>query len=123
VYSILFAGDECGGLPAGFGGPRIGMGWLGGSSGHRRYPQQQSVDQKTVLDRLSRETGAHMYEVSKKESIDEIYARTEEELRHQYIIGYSPDRANPGTSYHKIHLTTKQRDLVVQTRDGYYSDK
>ena len=31
--------------------------------------------------------------------------------------------ANPGAGYHKIHLTVKQKDMVVQTRDGYYSDK
>lgn len=129
VYSILFSGDEGRG---GFGGPRMGgggmgrgggMGWPGGGGGHQRYPQEESVDGKKVLERLSRETGAHMYEVSKKESIEEIYSRIEEELRNQYSIGYTPDRANPGTGYHKIHLTATQKDLVVQTRDGYYSDK
>jgi VWFA-related protein len=99
------------------------MGWPGGGGGHQKYPQEESVDGKKVLERLSRETGAHMYEVSKKESIEEIYSRIEEELRNQYSIGYTPDRANPGTGYHKIHLTAKQKDLVVQTRDGYYSNK
>ena len=106
----------------GMGWPVAG-GWPGGGGGRRRYPQEESVDGKKVLERLSRETGAHMYEVSKKESIEEIYARIEEELRHQYSIGYTPDRANPGAGYHKIHLAAKQKDLVVQTRDGYYSDK
>lgn len=133
VYSILFSGQEGGGGRGGFGGPRMGGGgggspgggggWPGGGGGHRRYPQEESVDGKKVLERLSRETGAHMYEVSKKESIEEIYARIEEELRHQYSIGYTPDRPNPGAGYHKIHLAAKQKDLVVQSRDGYYSDK
>ena len=126
VYSILFSGQEGGGGRGGFGGPRMGgggMGWPGGGGGRRRYPQEESVDGKKVLERLSRETGAHMYEVSKKESMEEIYARIEEELRHQYSIGYTPDRPNPGAGYHKIHLAAKQKDLVVQTRDGYYSDK
>jgi VWFA-related protein len=128
VYSILFSGTEGGGGRGGFGGPRIGMGgggggWPGGGGEHRRYPQGESVDGKKVLERLSRETGAHMYEVSKKESIEEIYARIEEELRHQYSIGYTPDRADPGAGYHKIRLVANQKDLVVQARDGYYSDK
>jgi VWFA-related protein len=130
VYSIYFAGSEGGGgNRGGFGGPRMGGGgmgggWPGGGGGGRhRYPQEESVDGKKVLERLSRETGAHMYEVTKKESIEEIYARIEEELRHQYSIGYTPDRANAGPGYHKIHLATKQKDLIVQTRDGYYSDK
>ena len=133
VYSILFSGQEGGGGRGGFGGPRMGGGgggwpgggggWPGGGGGRRGYPREESVDGKKVLERLSRETGAHMYEVSKKESIEEIYARIEEELRHQYSIGYTPDRRNPGAGYHKIHLAAKQKDLVVQSRDGYYSDK
>ena len=62
-----------------------------------------------------------MYEVSKKESIDEIYARIEEELRHQYSIGYTPDKPEPG--YHKIRLAMKNKDLTVQARDGYYANR
>ncbi len=130
VYSIYFTGSEGGGFGrgGGFGGPRMGGGgmgggWPGGGGGRHRYPQEESVDGKKILERLSRETGGHMFEVTKKESIEEIYARIEEELRHQYSIGYTPDRANPGAGYHKIHLTVKQKDMVVQTRDGYYSDK
>ncbi len=120
VYSILFAGDE--GAGGGGFGPRIGMGgpggWPGGGRG-QRFPREEHPDGKKVLVRLSEETGARMFEVSKKESIEEIYARIEEELRHQYSIGYTPDHSESG--YHKIHLTTKQKDLVVQARDGYYS--
>ena len=72
-----------------------------------------------VLERLSQETGGRMFEVSKKESVDEIYARIEEDLRHQYSLGYTPDK--PESGYHKIHLATKNKDLVVQARDGYYA--
>jgi VWFA-related protein len=130
VYSIYFSGGEGGDgrRGGGFGGPRLGGpggGWPGGGGGggHRRFPQEERPDGKKVLDRLSKETGAHMYEVSKKDTIDDIYSRIEEELRHEYSIGYTPDRANPGAGYHKIHLATKNKDLVVQTREGYYSDK
>ncbi len=123
VYSILFEGEEPGGH-GGFGGPRIGMGgpggWPGGGSG-RRSSREERPDGKKVLEQLSRETGGQMFQVSKKESIDEIYARIEEELRHQYSIGYTPD--HPESGYHKIHLSTKNKDLIVQARDGYYSNR
>jgi VWFA-related protein len=66
-------------------------------------------------------TGSRLIEVSKKQSIDQIYASIEEELRNQYSLGYSPDKADAAPGYHKIHLTTTQKDLVVQARDGYYS--
>ncbi|MBZ5566650.1 MAG: VWA domain-containing protein [Acidobacteriia bacterium] len=117
VYSILFADEE--GYGGGWGRIGGGMGRRGG--GYPRYPQPQSstADGKKVLERISRETGAHLFEVSKKLPINEIYARIQEELRNQYSLGYTPDRIEGG--YHKIHLATKQKDLIVQARDGYYA--
>ena len=119
VYSILFADEQQFQSPyGGFGGP--GMGRRGG--GGHRYPQEDRVDGKKILDRISRETGGRLYEVSKKQPIDQIYTSIAEELRNQYSLGYTPGPdAAPG--YHKIHLTTKQKDMTVQARDGYYSEK
>jgi VWFA-related protein len=77
-------------------------------------------DGKKLLQQISNETGGRLFEVSKKETVDKIYAQIEEELRNQYSIGYPPDK-NAGAGYHKIQLTTKQKDLIVQARDGYYS--
>ena len=132
VYSILFAGEEPHGNRGGFGGPRMGGGWPGGGGGGwpggggggggRRgggYPSEERPDGKKVLTQLSQETGGQMYEVTKKESIDEIYARIEDGLRHQYVLGYTPDKPEPG--YHKIHVTVKNKDLAVQARESYYA--
>jgi VWFA-related protein len=44
----------------------------------------------------------------------------EEDLRNQYSLAYTPEK-NEGPGYHKISLTTKQKDLLVQARDGYYA--
>jgi VWFA-related protein len=129
VYSILFKDDERQG-GGGFGGPRIGMGGggMGGGMGRRGggggYPRSEPrPDGKKVLERISKETGGRMFEVSKKDPIDQIYDQIEEELRSQYSLGYTPDRAaDAGPLYRKIQLTTKQNGLVVQTRDGYYAD-
>ena len=133
IYSILFSGDEGGGRRGGFGGPRIGLGgpggggggggWGGGGGGgQRRFPREEGADGKKVLDQLSRETGGHLFEVSGKESIDEIYARIEEELRNQYSLAYTPNPPDNDSGYHKITLTAKPKDLKVQARDGYYSE-
>jgi hypothetical protein len=148
VYSILFA-DKDAYNNGGFGGPRMGGGgpwgghrggypgggypgggggYPGGGGGYPgggggRYPQQSHADGKKVLQRLSQETGGRFFEVSKKEPIEDIYKQISEELRNQYSIGYTPDRASTSNGdYHKIHLTTTQKDTSVQTRDGYYSD-
>jgi len=122
VYSIYFTGEEGGGgfgRGGGFGGPRLGGGGLGG--GRHRFPQEERPDGKKVLQRISQETGGHFFEVTKKDPIDQIYSEIEQELRNQYSLGFTPDNSDSG--YHKIHLATKQKDQVVQARDGFYGDR
>ncbi len=126
VYSILFSDKEAygnGGYGGHMGGMGGGMGRHGGMGrgGPMGYPQESHPDGKKVLEQISKETGGRFFEVSKKQSIDQIYASIEEELRNQYSLGYTPDKADATPGYHKINLTTTQKDLVVQTRDGYYS--
>jgi VWFA-related protein len=75
---------------------------------------------KKVLDQISRETGGALFEVSKKQTLAKVYDEIDQDLRHQYSLGYSPDRADDARGYHKIHLATKQKGLTVQTREGYY---
>jgi VWFA-related protein len=127
AYSILFSDKDAygGGYGGHMGGMGGGVGRHGGGGmgrgGPRGYPQQSHPDGKKVLEQISKETGGRFFEVSKKQSIDEIYASIEEELRNQYSLGYTPDKADAAPGYHKIQLTTMQKDVVVQTRDGYYS--
>jgi len=116
VYSILFKDEEH--LGGGFGG-YPGMGRHGGGPG--RYPQEAYPDGKKILEQMSRETGGRLFEVSGKQPVERIYAQIEEELRNQYSLGYTPDRTDPGAGYHKISLKTKQKDLVVEAREGYYA--
>jgi VWFA-related protein len=122
VYSILFADEPHMQNPFGGFGGGPGMGRHGGGGGGNRYPQGDRTDGKKILDRISRETGGRMFEVSKKQTVDQIYASISEELRSQYSLGYPPG-PDVAPGYHKIHLTTKQKDMTVQARDGYYSDR
>ncbi len=117
IYSILFADKEGYGNGGNYGGPRMGGGGMGG---HHRYPQESRPDGKKILQQISKETGGRFFEVSKKEAIDDIYAQIDEELRNQYALGYTPDKPDTAPGYHKIQLTTKNKDQVVQTREGFY---
>ena len=55
----------------------------------------------------------------------EVYDSIVEELRTQYNMGYTPDKDSAATGYHHIQLQVKRKDkdLSVQTRDGYYADR
>jgi VWFA-related protein len=122
IYSILFADEEGNSRPGGFsmGGPGGMHGGMGGHGGGGRYPpQEQRPDGKKILEQISKETGGRLFKVSKKETVEAIYAQIEEELRNQYSLAYTPDKGNT-VGYHKIHLAAKPKDLVVQARDGYY---
>jgi VWFA-related protein len=122
VYSIYFHDEE----GSGYGHPSMGMrGPYGGGGGRHgggggRYPQEERPDGKKILQQISKETGGRFFEVSKKETVDKIYAEIEEELRSQYSLGYTPDK-DTGAGYHKIVVTVKDKELGVQARDGYYS--
>ena len=111
VYCILFKDDESYGGGGGFGRPSIGFpggGYPGGRRGGQRYPTEPRPDGKKILERISKETGGRLFEVSKKQPIDQIYSEITEELRNQYNLGYTPDReAGTNSSYHKIQLSAK----------------
>jgi VWFA-related protein len=113
VYSILFSDEE-----AYHHFDAHGMGPYGGHGG--RSPAQERPDGKKILEQISKQTGGRLFEVSKKEPVEKIYADIEEELRNQYGLGYTPEK-NQASGYHKIHLSTHNKDLKVQARDGYYS--
>jgi VWFA-related protein len=127
VYSILFKDNEDHQSRGGFSGPGMGRGGMGGGGmgrhgGGQRYPQENRPDGKKILERISRETGGRFFEVTKKETTDDIYATIQEELRGQYSLGYTPEKTESASGYHKILLQAKQKDLAVQTREGYYAE-
>ncbi len=141
VYSIYYSDPEAygnqhfghtGGMGGGMGRP--GGGWPGGGGGYpggpgggggtgRPQQREEHPDGKKVLQRMSRETGGRFFEVTKKDPINKIYDQIGEELRNQYSIGYTPDKAVAGNGYHKILLETTNKDLIVQAREGYYEQQ
>ena len=129
VYSILFTDEEPNGGGGyghhGMGGGMGGMGGMGGGMGRHGggypRPQESRPDGKKILEKLSKDTGGRFFEASKKHPIDETFSQIQEELRSQYSLGYTPDPPDAGAGYHKINVTVKKKDLIVQARDGYYS--
>jgi len=144
IYSIYFADNRRderndgqrpgggqgrgGGWPGGGGGgwPGGGGGYPGGGGGGRRGGGQKPVekprtDGKKILERISKETGGRFFEVSKKQSVGEIYTSIVEELRTQYSMGFTPDKDSAADGYHHLKLEVKRKEVTVQTREGYYA--
>ena len=120
VYSILFADEEgAGGMGRGMGG---GMGRHGGMGRGGGVPPRsmERPDGKKILQQISRETGGGFFEVSKKHPIEGIYDDIQEELRNQFNLGYTPDPPGTAGAFRRISVSVTQKDLVVQSRAGYY---
>lgn len=113
VYSILFEDPDSTFRGGGFGGGRGGWGRPPMGGGER-------PDGRKVLQQISRETGGRFFEVSRRLPIGKVFEAIEEDLRNQYSLGYTPERADSNAEYRRIHLTTKQKNYTVQTREGYY---
>ena len=143
IYAIYFKGEEHsggggnrgGGFPGGGGRgggigfpgggyPGGGGGGRGGGGGNRGGGNENRVDGKKILERMAGETGGRLFEVTKKQSVDAIYTEIAEELRSQYRLGYTPDAEAASDGYHQIALMIpKDKNLKIQTRDGYYTGK
>ncbi len=78
-------------------------------------------DGRSILQRLSKETGASYWEVSKKHGIEDIYQSIEEELRSQYSMGFVSDQPPEISEFRNLKLATKTKGLAVQTRERYWA--
>jgi VWFA-related protein len=120
VYSILFSDREGNGQQS-----RMTLGGMGmgGRRGRGGPMNAEHPDGKKILQQISRETGGGFFEVTKKEPIDSIYKTVQDELRHQYSIGYISDQDPSGTGFRHLTLTAKNnKSLTVQAPEGYYPD-
>jgi VWFA-related protein len=99
VYSILFSDSGYPAPPFGFGG----------------------LDGRTVLQRLSKETGGSFFEVSKKQGIEQIYDAIQAEMRSQYNLGFISDRPTEISEFRTLKVSTKEKGLTVQARERYWA--
>ena len=76
-----------------------------------------------ILQRLSRETGGGFFEVTKKQSIDQIFQVIQAELRGQYSLGYVSDVPVRISEFRKLQLAVKPKGLTVQARDRYWAQR
>ena len=73
--------------------------------------------------RLAKETGGSFFQVSKKQSIEQIYGIIEQELRSQYNLGFVSDQPVRVSEFRTLQLGVKRKDLIVQARDRYWAQR
>jgi VWFA-related protein len=92
---------------------------------HQMYYQSGGfyVPSDGALKKMSEETGGRMFRVDRKHTLADIFSQLEQELRTQYSIAYTPANPNKDGSFRKIEIKTKDKNLKVQARRGYYATK
>jgi len=76
---------------------------------------------ESALKQMSEETGGRLFTVGGRNTLDAIFGQIQEEMRTQYLIGYTPTNSNKDGSFRKIDLKTHDKDFKVQVRKGYYA--
>jgi VWFA-related protein len=73
------------------------------------------------LRKMSEETGGHVFSVSSKHPLNEIFKEIQDEMRNQYSIGYVSTNSKKDGTFRRIEIKTNQNEYRVQARNGYYA--
>jgi VWFA-related protein len=74
-----------------------------------------------VLEKLSNQTGGRMIRASRQKDLAEAFQEIAEELRTQYLLGYTPTNTQRDGSFRKIRVQVRDNHYKVQARRGYYA--
>ncbi|HVY94632.1 MAG TPA: VWA domain-containing protein [Bryobacteraceae bacterium] len=74
-----------------------------------------------ALKQMAEETGGRVFRVSGKETLPKIFDEIQQEMRTQYLLGYTPTNDKKDGTFRKIDLRTHEKDQKVQVRKGYYA--
>jgi VWFA-related protein len=75
----------------------------------------------SALRKLSEDTGGRVIEVNRAKDTGAAFEQIANELRTQYLLGYTPTNTKLDGAYRRIQVKVRQGDCKVQTRRGYYA--
>jgi Ca-activated chloride channel homolog len=75
-----------------------------------------------VLQLYADQTGGALFVVKDPDEMKEAVAKISTDLRHQYLIGYSPGLARWDGQFRSVQLATRSGRYFVRTRKGYYAN-
>jgi Ca-activated chloride channel homolog len=97
------------------------MGIYDSEEQRKRTPEEKNGPR--LLGELSEESGGKHFSVDNLNDLPAISAQIGEELRSQYILGYSTPNPERDGKYHQIKLTlvSSPQELEVRYRRGYFA--
>jgi VWFA-related protein len=77
----------------------------------------------SALRKMSEETGGRVFRVDRKHTLPEVFKELQDEMRSQYAITYTPSDERRDGGFRHVDLRTKDHNLKVQARKGYYASQ
>ncbi len=82
-------------------------------------PAETALRKSELLRRIANETGGRLFPVHDESDLARVVSDLEQQLDHQYLIGYYPAVGNPN-GFQAIELEVDRKRWDVRTRSGYY---
>ena len=79
------------------------------------------IEARSKLKDLADQTGGRYFSASKATALEGVYGKIADELRNQYYVTYASENETFDGRWVPIRIETKQKDLDVRSRKGYYA--
>ena len=88
-------------------------------------PTEEEVNGPTLLHEVCESTGGRLFRVMDMQDLSDIATRISEELRNEYVIGYTPSDKRRDGQWRKLRVKLMEPPglppLTVHSREGYYA--
>ena len=84
-------------------------------------PSPEAGTNAEILKLIASETGGNFFWIDDPDDLKEAIHSVEEDLRSEYVLGYTPPRTACDGSFRKIDLKLSKDRYRIRTRKGYVS--
>jgi VWFA-related protein len=82
-----------------------------------------SLKGELLLRRIAERTGGKAFFPSREEQVPDIHGAIMADVFSRYLLTYTPRNQEPDGAYRTIRVTTRDPDLRIKARAGYYAPK
>jgi Ca-activated chloride channel homolog len=82
-----------------------------------------SLKGERFLRQLAADGGGRAFFPSRESELPLVHRRVAEEVRHRYLIGYTPKNQQVDGTWRTVDVTASNPDWVIRTRRGYFAPK
>lgn len=84
-------------------------------------PTGADPESDAVLKRFADQTGGLSYFPIEARDLGSAFQHIATELRHQYVVTYSPDNFVPNNAFHTVEIRVLVKGVTARTRKGYFA--